>query len=88
MKINFEHEVQKIRAIDDSLEPEVLQSASKTVINIKDGPETFKVKKNKKKSSVVETLLKIHMEKEAKREQRHEEKMNLLRSLLEKDNNR
>ena len=85
MKINFEQEIQTIRAIDDSLEPEVLQSSNKTVMNSKDGPETFKGNKKKQGMSLVETLLTIHMEKEAKREQRHEEKLRVLRSILEKD---
>ncbi|XP_077280486.1 uncharacterized protein LOC143907513 isoform X2 [Temnothorax americanus] len=86
MKVNFENEIKKIAAIDDSVQPEISQSANKVVINVKDTPQTSNVKKNKKDSSLAQTLLKIHNEKEAKRQERHEEKMKLLKSFFEKEN--
>lgn len=35
MKVSFEDEIKRIAAKDDSLEPEVLQSANNIVVNVK-----------------------------------------------------
>lgn len=65
----------KIVAIDDSIEPEILQSANKIVVNVKNSnsPKICNIKKDQK-SNLVQTLLLIHKEKEAKKQERHERK--------------
>lgn len=58
------------------------------MINVKDTPQTSNVKKKQKRFKFnSQTLLKIHNEKEAKRQERHEEKMKLLKSSFVKENN-
>lgn len=86
IKVHFEEEINKIASIDDSIEPEVLQSANKVVLNVKNSnvPEASNVKKNER-ANLVNTLLLIHKEREAKKQERHEEKMKLLQSLFEKE---
>lgn len=83
VKINFENEIKQIAAKDDSVEPEVLQSANKVILNAKNSnlPEASKiVKKKKVKDSLIKTLIEI------KKQERHEEKMKLLKSYFEKEN--
>jgi len=43
-------------------------------------------KERKTKGDILETLLKINKEREIKKQERHEEKMKLLKSFLEKKN--
>lgn len=91
MKVSFEDEIKRIAAKDDSLEPEVLQSANNIVVNVKNS-NLLKahdiIKKKKGKCSILETLVEIHKEKEIQKQDRHEEKMRLLKSFLEKENNK
>jgi len=91
VNVSFENEIKQIAAKDDSIEPEVLQNANNFVVNVKNNgknsSEISKIIKNKKtKSSLIETLVKIHKEKEIKKQERHEEKMRLLKSFFEKEN--
>lgn len=86
VKVNFEDEIRKIATIDDSVDPEILQSANKVKINIKNNESIIK-KERKRHLNVRDTLLWIHKEKEAKKQARHEEKMTLLKRFLEKQNN-
>ncbi|CAL1672959.1 unnamed protein product [Lasius platythorax] len=88
VKVSFENEIKRIAAKDDSVEPEVLQSANNVVVNVKNtnlskAPNTIRKKKAK---SILETLVEIHNEKETKKQERHEEKMRLLKGFLEKEN--
>lgn len=85
-KVSFENEIKRIAAKDDSVEPEILQSASNIIVNTKGINLSKEAKMKKKKSSILETLVEIHKEKEIKKQERHEEKMKLLRSFLEKEN--
>jgi len=43
-------------------------------------------KERKTKRDILETLLEINKEREIKKQERHEEKMKLLKSFLEKEN--
>lgn len=68
MKVNFEDELNKIAAIDDSVEPEILQSANKVIVKNTESSQIFNTKKDKKGNSILtKTLLQIHKEKEAKK---------------------
>lgn len=91
VKVSFENEIKQIAAKDDSLEPEVLQSANNVVVNVKNTnlSQASNVMKNKKAKCnllSLETLVEMHKEKEDKKQKRHEEKMRLLKSFLEKEN--
>lgn len=88
VKVSFENEIKRIAAKDDSVEPEVLQSANNIVVNVKNNnvSQTLNTIKKKAKCSILETLVDIHKEKETKKQERHEEKMRLLKSFLEKEN--
>lgn len=83
MPIDFENEIGKIAAMDDSLQPEISQSSNMIVSNTKE----TSVSKRKKKPNIVNTLLKIHAQNEDARQRRHEEKLLLLKSFLDKQNN-
>ncbi|XP_026825966.1 uncharacterized protein LOC113562068 isoform X1 [Ooceraea biroi] len=68
-KINFENELKQIATKDDSIEPEVLQSANKVVLNVKNTnvSESSNTLKNKKaKCNLLQTLIEIHKEKNLK----------------------
>lgn len=89
VKVSFEDEIKRIAAKDDSVEPEVLQSANNIVVNVKNtdlSKTSDTIKKKKSKNSILETLVEIHKEKEIKKQERHEEKMKLLKNFLEKEN--
>jgi len=89
IKVNFENEIKQIAAKDDSVEPEVLQSSSNIIVNVKNTKlsRVSNTKKEKKtKRDILETLLEINKEREIKKQERHEEKMKLLKSFLEKEN--
>lgn len=86
VKVSFENEIKRIAAIDDSVQPEVLQSANNVVVNVKDTNMSKAPDKKKAKCNILNTLLEIHKKKETKKQERHEEKMKLLRSFLEKEN--
>lgn len=89
VKVNFENEIKKIAAKDDSVEPEVLQNSSNIILNVKNSnlSKEFNSKKEKRtKRGILETLVEIHKEQEIKKQERHEEKMKLLKNFLEKEN--
>ncbi|XP_024868671.1 uncharacterized protein LOC112452613 isoform X2 [Temnothorax curvispinosus] len=85
-RVDFEEELNKIKAIDDSLEPEVMQGPGKIIEkqqeNIAMDPKVTKSQKAPKKMSISETLLRIQKDKEKKRERRHTEKLDILRSFM------
>ncbi|KYM98773.1 hypothetical protein ALC62_10501 [Cyphomyrmex costatus] len=64
VKINFENEIKNIAAKDDSVEPEVLQSSSNIILNVKDSnlSKVSNSKKDKTKRGILETLIEIHKE--------------------------
>lgn len=67
-KVNFENELKLIPAKDDSIEPEVLQSANNVVLNIKNtnlskASNILKNKKANNKSNLLQTLINITLEK-------------------------
>ncbi|XP_026829980.1 uncharacterized protein LOC113563086 [Ooceraea biroi] len=62
----------KIATKDDSIEPEVLQSANKVVLNVKNTnvSESSNTLKNKKaKCNLLQTLIEIHKEEESKNQE-------------------
>jgi len=81
-RVEYEEELNKIKAIDDSLEPEILQGPGKIIEkNKKNIPKDYKAKETKKKMTVSETLLQIQKEKEEKRQKRHE-RLEILRDFM------
>jgi len=82
-RVEFEEELNKIKAIDDSLEPEILQGPGKIIEKNKENiSKDYKVKEIKKKMTVSETLLQIQKEKEEKRQKRHVERLEILRDFM------
>lgn len=86
-KVEFEEELNKIKTIDDSLEPEVLQGPGKIIEKDKENVAMdYAVQKltkdKKKKMSINETLLHIQKDKEERRERRHIEKLEVLRDFM------
>lgn len=91
-KVEFEEELNKIKTIDDSLEPEVLQGPGKIIEKDKENVANVEnvanyavqklTKDKKKKMSINETLLHIQKDKEEKRERRHIEKLEVLRDFM------
>lgn len=89
VKVDFENEIKRIANKDDSVQPEVLQSANNVIVNIKNtdlSKASNTIKKKKAKPGILETLIEIHKDQETKKQERHEEKMRLLKSFLEKEN--
>jgi len=80
MDDEYEEEWREITNNDDSILPEVLRSAKTVVINKKDCLESKQKKKRKDNNETM--LLNFLKEKEIAKERRHNEKMNLLKSLL------
>ncbi|XP_033219803.1 uncharacterized protein LOC117174636 [Belonocnema kinseyi] len=89
--IEFEEELNQLRQIDDSFQPEVLMSAERMELQAKDKP--IKTESNKKRARPSEIILQMHEERETnkrmryeereqKKKDRHEEKMQLLRQLI------
>lgn len=82
-RVEFEEELNKIKAIDDSLEPEVLQGPGKLIEKKKENTvKDCTTRKATKKMSISETLLQIQKDKEERRERRHAEKLELLRNFM------
>ncbi|KYQ56417.1 hypothetical protein ALC60_04657 [Trachymyrmex zeteki] len=81
-RVEFEEELNKIKAIDDSLEPEILQGPGKIIEKNKENIPKDCTGKKKKKMTVSETLLQIQKEKEEKREKRHNERLEVLRDFI------
>lgn len=87
VKIDFENEMRAIAAVDDSIEPEILQSANKVIEKSSNVTQKVSnIKYKKAKPTLLQTLVKLHEEKEEQKQKRHEEKMQLLKSILEKGN--
>ncbi|XP_050065651.1 uncharacterized protein LOC126554633 [Aphis gossypii] len=82
MDDEYENEWKQITNKDDSIIPEVMRSTKVVVINKKDYTQP-KLKKIKTDSTQT-MLLKFLKEKEESKERRHQEKMELIRSLLNK----
>lgn len=78
-KIEFEDELNKIKAKDDSIEPEVLMGVGNVIFNKKNKAEADDNPKNlkKRKEDIVQVLKEIFKEKESSKERRHKEKMEL-----------
>lgn len=87
-KVEFEDELNKIKAIDDNVEPEILQGQGKIIekhkekIMNKENTMNCTVEKTTKKKCISETLLQIQKDKEEKREKRHKEKLEMLRTFM------
>lgn len=96
MNVPYESELHKIAAIDDSVQPEVVGTASgitilKKVSDKRDAdsdssdlpsPNSSGTAKKKRALSVQEVLVEINNQKEEARERRHREKMELIRELF------
>lgn len=95
--IEYENELSKISAIDDSVEPEVLRgvdqcvtkhisavsSCSSPMSDAEAGPSGMKKNVNKPKhTSISETLVELQKLKEENKERRHKEKMDSLKELI------
>lgn len=80
-QVPFEDELSKISANDDSIEPEVLASA-KRFKYLK--PVPSKTSSDKKMSNQ-ELIIKLHEEKEAAKEKRHNDKIKVLTELFKRD---
>lgn len=82
MDDEYENEWKQITNKDDSIIPEVMRSTKVVVINKKDYTEP---KPKKIKTDSTQTmLLKFLKDKEESKERRHQEKMELIRSILNK----
>lgn len=84
--VEFDAELQKIAAIDDSVEPELMRGPGRVELKSPTSPastdrDTPPLAK-KPKCSIADTLWKMHMDREQQRERRHKEKMDLLRRYL------
>lgn len=86
VSVPYETEVNRIAALDDSIEPEVLRSANDiTYLKSTESVEPPK-KRLKKLKTIQETLVEIYTKKEENKERRHKEKMELLLKLINKEN--
>lgn len=84
-RVEFEEELNKIKAIDDSLEPEILQGVGKIIEKHKENIAIVSTApKATKKMSVSETLLFIQKDKEEGRQRRHAEKLEVLINFMNK----
>lgn len=82
----FENEINKIVAIDDSIQPEYTLSSIGNE-NKKPAESSNVLKKRKTSSaSLADTLIKIHEEKEKNKKARHQEKMNFLKEIFKTRN--
>ncbi|XP_077280547.1 uncharacterized protein LOC143907580 [Temnothorax americanus] len=82
--VPFEEELHKIASTDDSIEPEVVRTAT-GVKRFKKSDVSVEIKNsspgNKKTVSIAEKLEELHEKTETAREKRHQEKMALIREL-------
>ncbi|XP_036141612.1 uncharacterized protein LOC105839029 [Monomorium pharaonis] len=100
-EIPFEKELHKIARADDSIEPEVLRSARSVKypkLNVPENPEKIcntniskhaidgSPKAKKSKRSNEDIRMEFFEKKEAAKEKRHQEKLNLIRELFAKPN--
>ncbi|CAG9814643.1 unnamed protein product, partial [Phaedon cochleariae] len=75
--VEYEAELAKIAALDDSIEPEVLRDSRNVKTAEKPGNDQKSLKRKREKS-VQEVLMDISKQKEEARERRHKEKMKML----------
>ncbi|KAH9371537.1 hypothetical protein HPB48_002395 [Haemaphysalis longicornis] len=84
--VEYDAELQKIAAIDDSMEPELMRGPGRVELKAPTSPASTDSDTpppaKKQRCSVAETLWKIHVDREEQRERRHKEKMELLRRYL------
>lgn len=87
--VEYDTELDKIAAIDDSMEPEMLRGPGRVEFKETASPDSDDTMPPSKRprSGLAETLWKIHLDREEQRERRHQEKMELLRSYLGADAN-
>ncbi|CAG9822239.1 unnamed protein product [Phaedon cochleariae] len=83
--VEYEAELAKIAALDDSIEPEVLRDSRNVKTAEKPGNDQKSLKRKREKS-VQEVLMDISKQKEEARERRHKEKMKMLEKFLEQQN--
>ncbi|XP_011859950.1 PREDICTED: uncharacterized protein LOC105557346 [Vollenhovia emeryi] len=101
-EIPFENELRKIARADDSIEPEVLRSARSVKypkLNVPEIPEEIcntspakhaidgSPKAKKSKRSNQDKMMELLEKREAAKEKRHQEKLNLIRELFAKQPN-
>lgn len=82
-EVPFEAELSKIAALDDSIQPEVLQSGNNVRV-LKTPTNAQKKAKRSKNKSIEETLEEIFKRKEENKERRHREKMALFEKFFNK----
>lgn len=100
-EIPFEKELRKIACVDDSIEPEILRSARSVKypkLNVPEIPEEIcntslakhtidgSPKAKKSKRSNEDIRMELFEKREAAKEKRHQEKLNLIRELFAKPN--
>lgn len=90
MDVEYEEELKKISAIDDSIEPEILRGVKKIKNNQElkscDTEMSNTKVKRKVKKYLQDILYDINERKEAAKERRHKEKLKLLKELCELKN--
>lgn len=82
MDLPFESEINKIAAIDDSIEPEVREGVGRVVLQERENINNLETPK-KKRSSVHEARLELGKMKEENRERRHQEKLKMSQALID-----
>ncbi|KAF5278249.1 hypothetical protein FQR65_LT15738 [Abscondita terminalis] len=89
MDIPFESELGKIAALDDSIEPEILRSASGVTALKSQTPELTNSPSGSRSSTpkrrtqtIQELLIELHQQKEEAKERRHKEKLALIKELF------
>lgn len=92
--VQYEDELNKIKSIDDSVEPEVLRDIN-TVTKKRSIEGTTTTATTGKRKSMSDILVQIHKEKEKHRKEReenkmkrHNEKMELLKQIVDLEKNR
>lgn len=86
VEVPYEEELNKIAAMDDSVEPEVFATAKAIKIMKPTAKQTVKRQaKNFLKDTLSNILKEINNEREENRERRHREKLELLRELFGKN---
>lgn len=76
--IEFEEELNAIKAIDDSLQPEILRGVGRTKVAEKNQI----MRKAKPKMSVIDKLEEFHRKREEAKQKRHEEKLDLIKQIF------
>lgn len=85
MEVEYEEELRKISAADDSIEPEILRGVTNIKNNLALKSCNLKISntevKKKTKKSLQDILYDIYERKEAAKQRRHKEKLKLLKEL-------